>query len=310
MIKQVIVSACLLPLAMAISAIEPVAAARGKTLDTTTGSKVRVGDIVTNCDGEPCELEIGPAPLPGHSRVVYRKDVVRVLKAAGFGSSKLKIPVRKRIFRPANIVSEEELRQAIEAAIEDIMPKNVSLEALGRVGEYKVPASGYGVRVRWPGAPVFRRRVSLPVDLVADGASFRTLQVGATFNYKARLPVAARDLPFGTILDQTAVKWAEVQLDTAPSEFAGTIGDVIGRRLNQTTEVGAPFKTRDLDRVPVVHRGDRLVIESLQGLVRIRTLGLAKQDGAVGDRIRIGVPSTSRLVWAVVTGPDSAEVVP
>ncbi len=275
-----------------------------------SGSKIHVGDVVSKCLGAACEIEVGPAPLPGRAHVVRRQDVIKALREAGIDPKHLKIPMRRRVLRPARKASKQELAEHIRNAVIDILPDGVALESLGRISELDVPKNGYQVKARWPGERSFRRRVSVPIDLVADGALFRTLQISAILTLEIRLPVAIGDLPKGTILDNRVIKWTEAKLKAPPGKLACSASELIGRRLTQVVAKGEPFKVAVLEKIPVVTRGQRLTVESIQGLIRIRTYGEARQDGAVGDRIRIVVPSSSRLLWAEVTAPGLAVVLP
>ncbi len=284
--------------------------AEASTQTRVSGASVLVGDVVKGCQGEACAIEVGPSPLPGRTRVVRRREVLAALRSAGFGTDDLMIPIRKRVVRPAKRIPEEELTPRVQDAVTDILPDGIALENLGRVGAMWVPKNGFEVQARWPGERSFRRRISIPIVLVSDGVPFRTLQVAATLQVITRLPVAAADLPKGTLLDGGTVKWAELHLNRPPDQLARTASVVLGRRLVRAVAKDEPFELVDLVKVAVVARGERLDLESIQGLVRIRTAGVARQDGAVGDRIRVLVHSTSRLLWAEVVAPGRAIVVP
>ncbi|MCP4606257.1 MAG: flagellar basal body P-ring formation protein FlgA [Proteobacteria bacterium] len=274
------------------------------------GAKILVGDVVPMCKGAACEIEVGPSPLPGRTRVVSRQDVVRALAGAGIEQGNLKIPKRRRVIRPSKKASGQELKSLIRNAVIDVLPDGITLETLGRVNDLEVPESGYQIEARWPGERSFRHRISVPVDLIADGVSFRRLQIAATLALEIRLPVAARDLARGTILDDRSVKWVDTKLNAPPTQLACSASGIIGRRLLSTVPEGEPFKEAILEKIPIVKRGQRLSVESIQGLVRIRTSGVARQDGALGDRIRIGVQSASQLLWAEVAAPGRVVVMP
>ncbi len=275
-----------------------------------SGARILVGDLVPRCKETSCSIEVGPAPLPGRSRVVRRQEVVKALKDAGHDSRGLNIPLSRRVLRPAKKVSKEELKNRISKAVVKVLPKGFVLESLGKVNGTNVPKDGFDVTARWPGDERFRRRVSIQVDLTSDGTSFRTMQIAATLSLNARLPVAARYLDVGTIVDAHSYKWSSVRLTEMPAHLARSPSEIIGRRISRVTEEGKPFKSRDLERIPVIMRGQRLNVVSIRGLVRVRTSGVARQDGAVGDVIRVIVQPAGRLLFANVTAPGFVEVTP
>jgi flagella basal body P-ring formation protein FlgA len=274
------------------------------------GAAIKVGDIVPRCKAPVCDVAVAPAPLPGRTRVVSRRDVHDAINRAGLQAEGLRIPARKRVTRPAKTVGERELRDVIAQAVVEILPDDVKLENLGRVSKVEVPAKGFEVQARWPGAESFRRRVSIPVDLLADGVRFRTIQVAAQLVLEAEIPVAARPLERGAVVSARDIVWAKVRLDTPTNHLATQERDIVGRQLSNGLGKGMPFTARTLTRVPIIRRGQRLTVASVQGLVRVKTTGEAKQDGAVGERIRVLLMPAGRLVWAEVRGPGVAMVIP
>ncbi len=52
---------------------------------------------------------------------------------------------------------------------------------------------------------------------------------------------------------------------------------------------GRPLLTRDLKAAPLVHRGQTVALEKVEGVVHIRLVGRALRDGAVGDIIDVAV---------------------
>jgi flagella basal body P-ring formation protein FlgA len=44
--------------------------------------------------------------------------------------------------------------------------------------------------------------------------------------------------------------------------------------------------------------------------VRVKTTGVVRQDGAVGDRVRVILVPANRMVWAEIIAPGRAVVLP
>ncbi|MCG8556071.1 MAG: flagella basal body P-ring formation protein FlgA [Proteobacteria bacterium] len=62
-------------------------------------------------------LELGPAPLPGATRVVRRQEVLAALRAAGRTSEGLQIPRARRVTRAAQRLSPSEVRALLRPAL-------------------------------------------------------------------------------------------------------------------------------------------------------------------------------------------------
>jgi flagella basal body P-ring formation protein FlgA len=269
-----------------------------------------VSDIVRDCKEELCSLAVAMSPLPGRTKTVERHDVEAAIRLAGFNTASLNMPTRVRVTRPSAIASTSTLKQKIEDAVIAILPSNVVLDEIGTVSEVETPKAGFEVRARLTGDSSFHRRVSIAIDYLSNGTKFRTAQVSALLALEADIPTAVRDLNVGDIINDRDVQWKKVRLDTEPSELAVSTAEIVGRQVDAFVPSGAPFPQRSLKRIPVIKEGERLTLESVFGLVRVAALGVSRQDGAVGDRVRVILLSDSRLVWAQISGPGRAVVVP
>lgn len=274
------------------------------------GPVIRVGDVVSGCSGAMCEVEVAASPLPGRSALITESQVVSALASSGFGDHELRIPARKRIVRPGRTAKAEEVEVRIKEAVASVLPDGVSLENIGRVGDVDVPKRGYEVAARWTAGATFHRRTTVPVELLDEGTVFRSIPVSVQLIQEFRVPVALRDLPVGHVLTRDDFELRLVSVEGRGGELAKDPADVLGKRLEQPMREGEPFVARHLEGVPVILRGDRVTVISQVGAVRISAAGVARQDGAVGERILAVVGSSSKRLWVEVTGPGAAVVSP
>ncbi|MDD5308888.1 MAG: flagellar basal body P-ring formation chaperone FlgA [Deltaproteobacteria bacterium] len=274
------------------------------------GPWVRVRDVVRGCGSPSCDTGIVLSPPPGQVLVVRREDVARAVAAAGFDGKALRIPESRSVVRSAREASSVEIGAAIAAELGRVLPEGLVIEKMEKIGAVLVPASGYSVAARWPATGGFERRVSVPVDLIADDVPFRRLQAVVTLAALLRIPVAARDLPAGAVIGANDVEDRQVRFTSMPTDLAGGADDVAGRLLLKPVRKGEAFVVRDLERIPVVRRGQQIHVESRAGLVRVTMAGVAREDGAVGERIRVVSDSSGRLLWATVLAPGRAKVCP
>lgn len=274
------------------------------------GPVIRVGDVVPGCSGAMCEVEVAASPLPGRSALITQSQVVSALASSGFGDHELRIPARKRIKRPGRTAKAEEVEVRIKEAVASVLPDGVSLENIGRVGDIDVPKRGYEVAARWTAGATFHRRTTVPVELLDEGTVFRSIPVSVQLIQEFEVPVALRDLPVGHVLTRDDFEMRLVSVEGRGGELAKDPADVLGKALEQPVRRDEPFVARHLEGVPVILRGERVTVISQVGAVRISASGVARQDGAVGERILAVVGSSSKRLWVEVTGPGAAVVSP
>ncbi len=274
------------------------------------GPVIRVGDVVPRCSGDVCEVEVATSPLPGRSALITESQVISALASAGFDDHTLRIPARKRLKRPGRKAEAAEVEKRVKEAINEVLPAGVVLEGIGRVGNIEVPKSGYEVSARWTAGAIFHRRTTVPVDLLDEGTAFRSIPVSVQLVQKMHVPVALRDLPVGHVLTRRDFAMQPITVEGRGDELAKEPKEVVGKRLQQQMRGGEPFVARHLEGIPVVLRGERVTVISQVGGVRISASAVARQDGAVGERILAIVGSSSKRLWVEVAAPGVAVVAP
>jgi flagella basal body P-ring formation protein FlgA len=80
-----------------------------------------------------------------------------------------------------------------------------------------------------------------------------------------------------------------------------------GFRLRSNVSAGHTLTQADLEPIPLVSAGERVRLTVRSGCLAITADGTARSPGAMGDKVRVELPSR-KWVQAVVTGPNEARV--
>lgn len=81
-----------------------------------------------------------------------------------------------------------------------------------------------------------------------------------------------------------------------------------GMRTRKALRAGAPICEQDVERKPLVSRGDRVTVRSSAGLVTVVLAGIAERDGNLGDRLPVRNPSSGELYMAAVAAEGEVVV--
>ena len=141
---------------------------------------------------------------------------------------------------------------------------------------------------------------SVPVEVRIDGSTVQTVWVAMDVRVFESVPVAARDLKRGQPFDRAA--WTIERMRVEPSaprspDLAVLSSAVCARDLAR----GARIVEADMHREALVKSGDEIELEVVRGVIRARTLAVARGQGALGDRIEVqSGESQRRLVGVVV----------
>lgn len=84
--------------------------------------------------------------------------------------------------------------------------------------------------------------------------------------------------------------------------------DVIGLAALRAISAGSPLTKKNLKQMPVVKRNQTITLTLRKGAIEIEMIGIARSDGYVDGMIKVLNPSSKKIVDAVVTGKDRAEI--
>jgi flagella basal body P-ring formation protein FlgA len=143
---------------------------------------------------------------------------------------------------------------------------------------------------------------------VRDGAGRIRANV-FRLSWFAPMVFATRDLRRGDLLlpDSMAVRVAAYS--RAMGEVFSSSLSLEGKRVLRRVRSGEIISDRDVERVPVIDRGDPVIILSRAGNVMARLKGKALEAGSLGDRIRVRATMYREDLLAEVQGRGSVLVV-
>lgn len=97
----------------------------------------------------------------------------------------------------------------------------------------------------------------------------------------------------------------------APSlthDFILDLDEVIGKQVLRPLPPSQPIRKIMLDNPPVIHKGDRVLIEARGGGLLVQTVGVAKAAGKAGETISVQNQASGRDVLGVVMSSGLVEV--
>ncbi|MGM0578352.1 MAG: flagellar basal body P-ring formation chaperone FlgA [Myxococcota bacterium] len=138
----------------------------------------------------------------------------------------------------------------------------------------------------------------------ADGEEAWTW-ASARIEVKVPTVVATRDLPRGHVLETGDVT---VELRERSRDGLSEADLAVGRVARRAVRADQPLSQRWLRSPRVLSRGDAVDVVVRRSGVVIETSGRALQSGGVGDRVRVEVEATGRVVHGTVRSAHEVEV--
>jgi flagella basal body P-ring formation protein FlgA len=192
--------------------------------------------------------------------------------------------------------------------------------------QYGRPNHRVKVRILFPKKPltVQAGKLHLEVEKLAGGARTgrRSFRIGVFINgqfiktinvvgeVKVQVPVTTpvRWIKPKEVVTAKDVMTMMVDVPSLTHDFILDSDDVIGKQVLRPLPPRKPIRKIMLDDPPVVHKGDRVMIEVRKGGLLVQVVGLAKADGKSGDTIPVQNKSSGREVVGTILSAGLVEV--
>jgi hypothetical protein len=153
--------------------------AQAEPVRTVDHARLLLGDIVAAPEGL-ADLDLGPAPPPGSSRLLTRSDLERQLRERGVDVGRISLPQSVRVVGAAQRISPEKFAELATPFIEKELPPGVTLTSVKASYEVVVP----------PGAGVKSVKVARLVKQKGTQRSAATVELTSDGEPVAKVPVA------------------------------------------------------------------------------------------------------------------------
>jgi len=187
-------------------------------------------------------------------------------------------------------LTEHEVRTAVERYLTEklrgrgwqtsisqlAIPQRVSLPKGVRDLEIVAPTS-------WDGWGA----VSMALLVRVNGVVEKNLPLRLSVDARTEMVVANRQLLAGTVVAEEDLSLEQREVAQAGGLHVSAIQDVVGMKLRSMVRSGAPVKSNQLQKVPVIHNGQLVTIVAESAGFRMTVTGRAKGSGGVGDIIKV-----------------------
>lgn len=283
------------------------------------GQTFRLGEIaeIAGDDQQLVEqlraLEIGTSPLPGLTRRLLPADIVVRMRAQRIQPARVHLvsPPQIRIARVGAEIPMDEVAQAAQNALMKSLEGQSDGIRLEPVAANLRLFVSPGKREYLPGAPRGRIEsglMTVPVAILVDGKPSRNVEVSFKIRRMVTALVAVRTMEIHTALTESDVTLTQVEQAGATLVYLTDPQSVIGKRTTRRIQQGQPITASTLEGNPVVTAGAKVTLESVVGGVRITLPGVARTQGAVGERIRVYAPDTRKELTGVVVDAGTVRV--
>jgi len=208
-------------------------------------------------------------------------------------------------------VPTQEVTQLVTRYLMDRLPwpkQQVQITNLSLRGDLQVPQGQLTYEMLPRSHHLSPGPVSLTIVVRVDGKPVRRLLASGTINVPTKVVVAAMPLSRDQIITRADVHLEERPLTQVPEGAMTDLQDAVGKRSRRGIGLGTPLQARLLEAPSVIKRGAVVTILAKTPVLSAVVQGQAKEDGAVGEQIRVVNLSSRKEVYGRVIDEHTVRV--
>lgn len=223
------------------------------------------------------------------------------------GGEEVSLPV-------VNLVPEAEVHRAVEAFV------------LERVAGQVDAGDRVDVSTRWQGAVLlnragevsfrvvplssrpFRGPVVVRVELVVGEETQKALTLTVDTRIYRPVLVTSTTARRGTPVSLDMVELRERDITSLRSGFFTDVGELDGWQTRRPIGYGDILTRRHVEPIPVINRGDEVMLITESANMQLSVRGVAMQDGGVGSRIRVKNADSGKVLSGRIVDPNTVRV--
>ncbi|RKQ63238.1 flagella basal body P-ring formation protein FlgA [Thermovibrio guaymasensis] len=269
---------------------------------TVGGNRVFLSDVA-EIKGNPLELEIlrkvpiSSSPQPCRSLTISKKEIAEKIvlylkeNRVSFKEIEVKGAPYVKVRRNCTVVGGERIKRLIEEFLKRNYPQLVLISV--PTPSFKLPVKEFKDEVSLKS--LGRNYARFVYKVYSNGELVKKVWLTAKVDRKVKVVTAKTPIPKGSLIRPDMVEFREI-----PSRQArGALSDlknVVGKVANRDFLPGEVFKSRDLKPNFIVRKGKPVKVVYIRGPIHIELLGIALENGAVGNIIRVKNISTGKIL--------------
>lgn len=144
--------------------------------------------------------------------------------------------------------------------------------------------------------------------IIATLTSHNVVEISGRYTAYVDLPITTRIIGMGNIINPSDITSTRVPYSKLKAGYATSLSDVIGMQARRSIGNGTLIRNSDLVKPTLIRQNDIVSIIYNQNNIKLRTVGIAMESGAVGDSIKVKNENSNIIVHAIVVGKNLVEV--
>ncbi|MBW1914328.1 MAG: flagellar basal body P-ring formation protein FlgA [Deltaproteobacteria bacterium] len=259
------------------------------------------------------ETVISSAPSPGNSFRLDNRFLIYKIGSVISGEKDimLRVPETLLVQRSAQYVNQEKLNQIFRDYVKSKTPWDADIITFDRINTPVSVALPEGVlswKVSERGNRNYVGNVSLTIDFSVDNIQVKKISVSGYVRVRREFVTALRAIKSGELITEDDLALVSKDSEYPHRDAIAEISKVAGMRASRSMQDGQIITSSMIEVLPLIIKGENVVVKAENDAVRITTQGKVLEDGMKGDQIRVVNIGSGKELLARVAGPGLVEV--
>jgi flagella basal body P-ring formation protein FlgA len=213
--------------------------------------------------------------------------------------------------QPYTVVAPAAVNAAVKAFImrhAPWKPDQLKITRLTFEQELTVPSGKIGFRVTPPKHTDWLGPIPFCVHILVDGREALKVHVPATIEVWSDVVLTVKPLGKYQPIEADDIIVKKMNLARVPANVVVRVGQVLGLRARHNIAANSVLRNDQIESPPVVRRGDVVQMIAESDVLKVAAKGMAKENGAVGERIRVMNLQSRKIIYAQVLDEQTVQV--
>jgi flagellar basal body P-ring formation protein FlgA len=210
-----------------------------------------------------------------------------------------------------NVVSPAAVYAAVKAYIArhaPWKPDQLKITRMTYDQTSSVPAGKLGFHVAAPKHTDWLGPIPFRVQIMVDGQVAGRVIAPATIEVWSDVVLAVKPLGKFQPIEADDIQVKKMNLARVPANVIVRVDQVLGQRAKHNIAANSVLRSDQVESPPVVRRGEVVQMVAESAVLRVAAKGIAKENGTVGERIRVMNLRSRKIVYAQVVDHQTVQV--
>jgi flagella basal body P-ring formation protein FlgA len=168
--------------------------------------------------------------------------------------------------------------------------------------------ANYDLDFRMPGRKNRAGRIPFSLIIKSGKGGSKRIRLYADVEVTYDILQASRPLKRNQVLEESDVEWVQISARRLLRNVVTQLDDAVGQKITRNLDEGEMISPYMLKKVPLIKRGDRIILVAEKGALRVTAPGVARQNGFINSTVKVENIQSRKIIMGTVINARTVRV--